>query len=169
MQVQPPGEKLQTLEPGHVPPHEPMPPSARHGPGTHSHAPVSGSASHRSNSDGQKTPPQRPSGPKLQSGGKSVVVVELEVLELVVVAQPPAPHASQQLENDPTQALPPFGAMQRSAPRLTAHDVFPELLVRQHVTEPGLPHVDFEAQRFTTRAQPSFTSVAAAVSTAQRT
>jgi hypothetical protein len=50
-----------------------------------------------------------------------------------------------------------------------AHDVFPELLVRQHETEPGLPHVDFEAQRFTARAQLLFTSVAVVVSTAQRT
>lgn len=154
---------------GQVPPHEPMPPIARHGPGTQAHAPVLESCTQSSNSDGQ-IPPQAPPASRPQGrNGSRVLVVELDEVVVVVALQPPAAHASQQLGADPTHALPPFGATQRSALRLSAHDVVPELRVRQHVTKPGLPHVDLAAQRLTTPAQPLLTSAAAASSTAHRT
>jgi len=60
-------------------------------------------------------------------------VVEVEDV-VVVVLQPAAPQASQQLGTDDAHALPPFGATQRSAFRFSEHEVVPELLVRQHAT-----------------------------------
>jgi hypothetical protein len=72
-----------------------------------------------------------------------LVVVEVVVVD-VVVAQPPPPHASQQLEYAPTQALPPVDAVQRDASRRTLQRVVPSAFVRQHVTAPGLPHVERE-------------------------
>jgi hypothetical protein len=57
--------------------------------------------------------------------------------------QPLTPHASQQLENVPTHALPPFGALHCAAPFLIEQRVLPRLSVAQQVTEPaGLPHVE---------------------------
>jgi hypothetical protein len=62
-----------------------------------------------------------------------VVVVDVDDV-VVVVAQPPASQASQQLGTAPPHALPPFGAMQRAAVRLSAQEVWPERRVRQHAT-----------------------------------
>jgi hypothetical protein len=71
-------------------------------------------------------------------------------------AQPPAPHASQQLENTPVQTLPPDGARHLPASDLTPHFVAPLAVVRQQVTAPGArPHVDFAAQRLAETAQVS--------------
>jgi hypothetical protein len=83
-----------------------------------------------------------------------VVVVVLLVLLLVVVvviAQPLAVHASQQLENALTQALPPLGGVQWAASRFVRQRVRPLDVVRQQVTKPGLPQVDLAAQRTTLR------------------
>ena len=68
-------------------------------------------------------------------------------------AQPPSVHASQQLENAPVHALPPAGATQWSPSRFVLHLVFPDELVRQQVTNPGFPHVDRAAHRFTAPLQ----------------
>jgi hypothetical protein len=59
---------------------------------------------------------------------------------------PDAPHASQQLDTDPTHAVPPAGARQAASLRLMAQRVVPLAPVRQQVTKPGLPHADFAAQ-----------------------
>jgi hypothetical protein len=56
--------------------------------------------------------------------------------------------ASQQLAKLPTHAEPPFGALQLAALDFVEHFVTP-LLVRQQVTNPGLPQVD-RAAHFTT-------------------
>jgi hypothetical protein len=172
MHAQPPGtgKKVQdALGSVQLPPHEPMPPIAWHGPRTQPHAPVTGSATHTSVSDSH-SPPQVPPAWRPQGGGKTVLVVEVDVVVVVVALQPPASQASQQLGTAPTHALPPFGgATQRAAVRLSAQEVVPERRVRQHVTKPGLPQVDLEAQRLTTPAQPLFASTAAPLSTAQRT
>ena len=123
---------------------------------------------HWSNSEGH-VPPQLPPGSRPQGGGTRVLVVEVDDVVVVVAVHPPASHASQQLGAVPTHALPPFGATQRAAVRFSAHELVPERRVRQHATNPGLPHVDLEAQRVTTPAQPLLTSAAAASSAAQRT
>ena len=98
-----------------------------------------------------------------------MVVVEVDDVVVVVVRQPPETQASQQLGTGALHALPPFGATQREALRLTEHEVVPELRVRQQATEPGLPHVDLEAQRLTTEAQLLLTTVALACVAAQAT
>ena len=98
-----------------------------------------------------------------------MVVVEVDDVVVVVVRQPPEPQASQQLGTGAPHALPPFAATQRSVLRLTEHEVVPELRVRQQATEPGLPHVDLEAQRLTTETQLLFTTVALACAAAQAT
>ena len=63
-------------------------------------------------------------------------------------AQPLSVHASQQLGCVPVQALCPSGAVQCVASLLIEHlvDVTPcgFVLVRQHVTNPGLPQVERE-------------------------
>jgi len=64
-------------------------------------------------------------------------------------AQPPVVQASQQLENSPTHAEPFFGALHCAAPFLVEHRVLPFLSVVQQVTNPGLPHVDFDAHETT--------------------
>jgi hypothetical protein len=65
------------------------------------------------------------------------VVVVLVCGAVVVVdgpgQPPPAEQASQQLETVPTQALPPFGARQRSVVRFTLQRVLPAASVRQQV------------------------------------
>jgi hypothetical protein len=162
-------------EPGQVPPQEPMPPMALHGPRTQPHSPVTGSCTQSSKSDGH-VPPHMPAPSGPHGGGKRVVVVEVDVVvvevddvTVVVARQPPASHASQQLGTAPTQARPPLGATQRSALGLILHDVLPERRVRQQVTKPGLPHVDFEAHRLTTRTQLLSASTASATSAAHRT
>src|SRR5262249_13916576 len=136
MHAQPPGtgNKVQSaLGSEQLPPHEPKPPIARHGPGTQPHAPVTGSATHTSNSD-EHIPPQVPPAWGPQRGGKRVLVVEVDDVVVVVAVQPPASQASQQLGTAPTHALPPFGATQRSAVRLSAQEIVPERGVRQHAT-----------------------------------
>jgi hypothetical protein len=54
-------------------------------------------------------------------------------------------HASQQLGCVPTQALPPFGGVQLAELFFVLHFVAPVDFVRQHVTAPDLPQVDFAA------------------------
>jgi hypothetical protein len=98
-----------------------------------------------------------------------VVVVDVDDVVVVVVRHPPDPHASQQLGTDALHALPPFGATQRAALPLIEHEVVPELRVRQQATDPGLPHVDLEAQRLTTEAQLPLTTAALAWTAAHLT
>jgi len=91
-------------------------------------------------------------------GGGGVVVVVLPA-----GTQPPCSHASQQLGNSPTQALPPRGALHELALRLMLHVVLPAASVRQHVTAPALPQVDCAAQPTTnpahsSRREPSVTA-----------
>jgi hypothetical protein len=74
----------------------------------------------------------------------------------------PSEHASQQLVADPTQAVPPFGGVHRSAEALVLQRVLPFALVRQQVTKPGLPHVDRAAQRVTRPLQLRGSSCASA-------
>ena len=114
-------------------------------------------------------PLQVPPASRPQGGRDVMVVVEVDDVVVVVVGQPPEPQASQQLGTGAPHALPPFAATQRSALRLTEHEVVPELRVRQQATEPGLPHVDLEAQRLTTEAQLLLTTVALACVAAQAT
>jgi hypothetical protein len=93
------------------------------------------------------------------------------VVVVVVVGRgqlgPPAgvAHASQQLVQVPT--LPCF-AVQCAASFLILHFV-PALVVRQHVTAFGLPHVEREAHFLTDRAQLWLTRTAFACPTAQLT
>jgi hypothetical protein len=98
-----------------------------------------------------------------------VEVVVVVVVVVVLVAQSDDVHASQQLGNAPTHAPPPFGATQRSALRLSVHDVLPDFRVRQHATKSGLPHVDLDSQCLTAPAQALLTSARLATSIAQRT
>jgi hypothetical protein len=86
--------------------------------------------------------------------GSVVVVVDVEtVVDVVVVVdgatQPLAVHASQQLAKTPTHADPPGGGWHCAAVRRTWHFVVPFALVRQQVTAPGRPHVDFDTHRST--------------------
>jgi len=76
---------------------------------------------------------------------------------------PFAPHASQQLDTDPTHAVPPCGALQRFSPCLIVQLVWPCASVRQQVTKPRLPQVDTAAQCTTAplhsgRSDPSSTA-----------
>jgi hypothetical protein len=90
------------------------------------------------------------------------VAIELEVVDVLLVvdvdvvvgAQSPPPHASQQLGTVPMHAAPPFEARQRDAPFFTLHRRRPPALVRQQATVPGRPHVDRTAQRLTAPLQP---------------
>jgi hypothetical protein len=93
------------------------------------------------------------------AGGAAVVVVVLPGGGHV----PLAPHASQQLDTDPTHAVPPCGALQALSPCLTVQLVWPWALVRQQVTKPRLPQVDTAAQCTTAPlhsggSDPSFTA-----------
>jgi len=63
--------------------------------------------------------------------------------------RPPAPHASQQLGAEPTHAVPPIGPLHSSALSLILHLRLPSTCVRQQVTAPSRPQVDFVAQRTT--------------------
>lgn len=79
-----------------------------------------------------------------------MVVVGAWVVVVVVVppAQPVSVQASQQLESDPTQAEPFFGALHFVASLFVLHFVLgtPFLIfVTQQVTNPGLPQVDCAA------------------------
>jgi hypothetical protein len=89
--------------------------------------------------------------------GWSVLVVVAPGVGVVVVAptQPPAVQLSQQLGTVPTHAEPPTGALHFAALDLREHFVLPVAVVRQHVTKPVAPQVDFLAH-FTTAALHSF-------------
>jgi len=86
-------------------------------------------------------------------------VVEVVVL-VVVVAQPVAVQASQQLARTPMHRAPPLGAVHRAVARLIAHLVTPLLFVRQQVTKPGRPQVEWDAHRLTDRTQSAFARTA---------
>lgn len=74
---------------------------------------------------------------------------------VVLLLQLPAGHASQTLENGLRYECSPFGECPRQARafRLIAHVVVPSGVVRQHVTESGLPHTDRCAQLMTAALQ----------------
>jgi hypothetical protein len=101
--------------------------------------------------------------------GKVVLVVVL--VDVVVVTQPPTPHASQQLAKVDVHAVPPAGGRQVPL-RLMLQRVIP-CRVRQQVTNPGRPQTDFAAHRLTApthsaRSMPVPT-LCRATSVAQRT
>src|SRR5262245_18706498 len=107
-------------------------------------------------------PPPGHRPPSLQNGmvpPQASAIVEVTVVVVVVVVlvvgttHPPAPHASQQLANTPTHALPPSGAVHRPGSRFVLHRGLPPGRVRQQVTAPGLPHVERAAQRLTAPLQ----------------
>jgi hypothetical protein len=77
------------------------------------------------------------------------------VVDVVVLVQTPAGQASQTLENEVTYECPPLGGCPRQACafRLIAHVVVPLGVVRQHVTESGLPHTERCAQLMTAALQ----------------
>jgi hypothetical protein len=84
--------------------------------------------------------------------GIVVVGAAVLVVGVTVVVVPPLQefvHASQQLVVAPRHAAPPFGGRHLSALLLVEHRTFPRRSTRQHVTDSGLPHVDFAAQRAT--------------------
>ena len=87
----------------------------------------------------------------VSSGGEVVVVLP------PVEHEPSAPHASQQLDCDPTHAVPPCGGLQSSSLCLMLHIVWPCSSVRQQVTKPGRPQVDMSAH-CTTSSLHSFRS-----------
>jgi hypothetical protein len=94
-----------------------------------------------------------------------VVVAAGAVVVVVPAAQPPGPHASQQLGTDPTHAVPPCGALQRSVPCVIEQLVLPVASVVQQVTKPGLPQVDWASHCTTeplhwARSDPSSTAAA---------
>src|SRR3989442_10714938 len=107
------------------------------------------------------------------SSGAVVVVVSSGVVVVVVSPDthvPSAAHASQQLDCDPTHAVPLCGGLQFSSRRLMLHIVWPCSSVRQQVTESGLPQVDCAAQWTTSslhssRSYPSLTAAFATRST----
>jgi len=99
--------------------------------------------------------------------GGAVVVVGGAVV-VVVPPQPPS-HASQQLDVAPTHAWPSFGGLHLSALDLIEHFSLPRLSMRQHVTKPGLPHVDLAAHLVTAPLQLWLTSVPLACSVAHLT
>jgi hypothetical protein len=99
-----------------------------------------------------------------------VVVVGMVVVVVVVGAGqlgrlPGAGQASQQLVHVPTV---PFFAVQRRASASILHFV-PVVVVKQHVTKPGLPQVECAAHFFTTPAQLLLTRNEFACCTAQLT
>jgi hypothetical protein len=84
-------------------------------------------------------------------------------------AQPPVVHASQQLAKFPTHADPRFGALHCLASDLIEHFALPLAIVRQQVTSPGLPQVEFAAHLTTAPWQLRLLSVAFAWSAGQST
>jgi hypothetical protein len=78
-----------------------------------------------------------------------VVVAPGGVVVVVAPAQPPALQLSQQLCVAPIHAEPPFGAVHFAVTDFTEHFVLPVAVVRQHVTKPFSPQVDFLAHRKT--------------------
>jgi len=80
--------------------------------------------------------------------GRAIVVVVVAPGTVLVVAasgQLPAAQLSQQLGMVPTHAEPPLGAVHLAAFGFTTHFVLPLAVVRQQVTNPALPQVDFLA------------------------
>ncbi len=114
--------------------------------------------------DGTQVPPAQDPHPVSQPlhPGRVGVVVVVVVLVVVVVAQPDAVHASQQLANCPTHALPPFGLAQGVVLLLIEHLVTPFAAVRQQLTKPGFPQVERAAHLFTNRRQLLFARTALA-------
>jgi hypothetical protein len=84
-------------------------------------------------------------------------------------AQPPVVQASQQLAKTPTHAEPAFGALQLAALDFVEHFVLPAAVVRQQVTNPGFPQVEWAAQLTTNPLQLWFIRVAFACPAAQLT
>src|SRR5262249_24920356 len=89
-----------------------------------------------------------------------------------VIASAPLPPAqlSQQLGIVPTHAEPPLGAVHLAALGFTTHFVLPLAVVRQQVTNPALPQVDFLAHprteaRQASRRLPFCTAVLATLAT----
>jgi len=76
-------------------------------------------------------------------------VVAVGVVVVVTVGHVAPPQASQQLATSPTQALPPLGGRHAPALGLMLHLGTPRPVVRQQVTNPRLPQVDFAAHRLT--------------------
>jgi hypothetical protein len=77
--------------------------------------------------------------------GWVVEVARGRVVVVVAAAQLPAAQVSQQLGTVLTQAEPPLGAVHLAALGFTTHFVLPLAVVRQQVTNPALPQVDFLA------------------------
>ena len=92
--------------------------------------------------------------------------VVLVTVGTVVVVLPGAPHASQQLGADPTNADPPLGGLQAAALRLIEHVVLSLASVRQQVTAPERPQVDCDAQDTTASSHSSRSSPSATASSA---
>jgi hypothetical protein len=143
--------------------------------GTQAHSNVFGAVSIGAQlKPGSHVPPQEggPAPPTQGMRGKVVVVVlDVDVVVDVVVVggvQPPAAQASQQLVKAPMHALPPAGAEQAAALRLSAQRVAPPR-VRQQVTNPGRPQVERAAHRRTARTQAGDRARCRATSSAHRT
>jgi hypothetical protein len=77
--------------------------------------------------------------------GTGSVVVVMEVV-VVLPTQAPFAHASQQLAGLATHAVPPLGGVHFVVLGLISHFDAPFALVRQQVTNPGFPHVEWRAQ-----------------------
>src|SRR5215468_10300509 len=106
----------------------------------------------------------------LVARGWVVEVARGRVVVVVAAAQPPAAQLSQQLGTMPTQAEPPLGAVHLAALGFTTHFVRPLAVVRQQVTNPALPQVDFLAHprteaRQASRRLPFCTAVLATLAT----
>jgi len=86
-------------------------------------------------------------------GPDIVVVVAPGVVVGVVAAQLPAAQLSQQLGVAPTHAKPPIGGLHFASLDFTEHFEIPVAVVRQHVTNPVAPQVDFLAHRTTAARQ----------------
>ena len=86
-------------------------------------------------------------------GPDIVVVVVPGVVVGVVAAQLPAAQLSQQLGMAPTHAKPPIGGLHFASLDFTEHFEIPAAVVRQHVTKPVAPQVDFLAHRTTAARQ----------------
>jgi len=78
-----------------------------------------------------------------------VVVAPGVVVVVVAPTQVPALQLSQQLGTAPTHAEPSLGAVHFACLDLTEHFVLPVAVVRQHVTKPDRPQVDFLAHATT--------------------
>jgi hypothetical protein len=102
-------------------------------------------------------------------GGQSPLQLGKEGPHAIVVAQPVAVQASQQLANRPTQAEPPLDVAHLAGSLLMEHRVVPRLFVRQQVTKPTRPQIDRDAHLLTNRVQSLLTRATFACPSAQRT